>query len=174
MEELLKSLEKQNASLSDALASELALSKSLSEALRLEQTRSHRLAAKMLKLEAELVRPILGLMFDRVRAAGNRLTGGGLRSLGKRALEKVVHRAMASPAIRAVVRRVLQPWPKTSVRLSQLGASAQSASAKPTGNTLRSLIWKSRPNAGELTPSASSIYAKLAVAYEKRAWNDIR
>lgn len=174
MENLLKSLEKQNASLSDALASEVARSKSLSEALRLEQTRSHRLAAKMLKLEAELARPILGLMLDRLRAAGNRLTGGGLRSLGKRALEKVVHWAMASPAIRAVVRRVLQPWPKTSVRLSQLGASAQSAPAKPAGNTLRSLIWKSRPNAGELTPSASSIYAKLAVAYEKRAWNDIR
>jgi hypothetical protein len=159
-EQNLESLEKQNAS--------------LSEALRLEQTRSHRLSAKMLKLEAELARPILELMFDRLRAAGNRLTGGGLRSLGKRALENLVHWAMASPAIRALVRRVLQPWPKTSVRLSQLGSSAQSTPTKPTGNTSRSLIGKSRPTPEELTPSASSIYAKLAVAYEKRAWNDIR
>ena len=171
-EQNLKSLVKQNASLSDALRSELARSKSLSEALSLEQTRSHRLSAKMLKLEAELARPILALMFDRLRAAGNRLTGGGVRDLSKRALQKFVRWVMLSPAIRALIPWVLRPWPKVGARLSQLGPSSRSTSAKPSGNTLLSLHSKGRLNPGDLTASARSIHAKLAAAYEKQGWND--
>src|SRR5262249_52116142 len=59
-----------------------------------------------------------------LRDAGDRLTGGGLRALGKRVLTASLRRAMSQPALKALGRRVLQPFPSLSQRLYRLATSS--------------------------------------------------
>src|SRR3974377_1044470 len=62
----------------------------------------------------------------RLRDAGDRLTGGGLRASGKRVLTASLRRAMSQPALKALACGVLQPFSCSSQRLYRLATPSQS------------------------------------------------
>jgi SAM-dependent methyltransferase len=61
--------------------------------------------------------------FERLRQTGDRLTGGGLRSLGKRLMRQIILSAMNQPFLRTLGRNVLQPFPNTSLILYRVATT---------------------------------------------------
>jgi SAM-dependent methyltransferase len=90
--------------------------------------------AHQLKTHCEpisVVRPIWrGL--GHLRDAGNRLTGGGLRSLAKRLVQKSLRGAMDQPLLKAIGRNLLQPLPSFSARLYRFATASDVAAANST------------------------------------------
>jgi hypothetical protein len=154
MEDRLKSLERQNSDLSEALRAQLA--------------RSDRLSAQIQKLEKQLDQPVIQSILRRSRQAGNRVTGGGIRSLVRRVLERVVGRAQRSPTAIAFGRMLLRPWPKTAARLDQFLSSLRSDPTKSSGGELR----QRAQTPDEMSVSVRSIYDKLKAALATRDRGD--
>ena len=71
--------------------------------------------------------PHRGGVFGSVRAIGDRLTGGGLRSLAKRMLSALVRRCIRHPGLLALGRAVLKPFPTLRASLYQLGTAPEPA-----------------------------------------------
>jgi len=90
--------------------------------------------ARQLKTHCEpisVVRPIWrGL--GHLRDAGNRLTGGGLRSLAKRLGQKSLRRAMSQPLLKMIGRSALWPFPSFSARLYRFATAPDIAAANST------------------------------------------
>jgi hypothetical protein len=68
-----------------------------------------------------------------VRETGDRLTGGGLRSLARRVLTRMLRRAMHQPFLKALGQAVLQPFPGLSARVYRVATKSDSA-VTPLGN----------------------------------------
>lgn len=58
-----------------------------------------------------------------LRFAGDRLTGGGLHGLAKRTLTKSLRRAMSHPFLKVLGGSLLQPFPSFSARLYRLATA---------------------------------------------------
>jgi GT2 family glycosyltransferase len=93
-----------------------------------------RLLGRIDQLEAELAifsrdRPV-GRVLRRLRVAGDRFTGGGLRSLTRRAATKSIRAVISHSFLRALGRRLLQPFPVFSAYLYRLGTVPESLAPK--------------------------------------------
>ena len=75
-------------------------------------------------------------LLERARDTGNRLTGGGLRALVKRALRISLRRVMSQPFLKGLGRVVLKPFPNLSAQLYRIGTPD---SAVPVATTATSL-----------------------------------
>ena len=72
----------------------------------------------------------------RLRAAGNRITGGGLRALARRLLSTSLRRAMSHSFLKALGRSALQPFPKLSAHLYRLATIPDTIAARSLVNSL--------------------------------------
>jgi FkbM family methyltransferase len=118
----------------------------------------------------------------RTRRLGDQITGGGLRSLTKRSLATLVHWAMRRPVLLAVGRTVLRPFPKLTTNLYTLGttpgaaaipslSSPQSAPA-PNSSPTRLAPSENGEDLATLPASARPIYRRLKAAMsDNNGWN---
>jgi O-antigen biosynthesis protein len=83
-------------------------------------SRLRRLRATGDRLTGGGLRALARRIAGTARATGDRLTGGGLRALAKRVLTTSIRFAMRQPAVRALGRKTLQPFPHLSQRLYRL------------------------------------------------------
>jgi hypothetical protein len=60
----------------------------------------------------------------RLREVLNRMTGGGVRAVGKRFVAGAVQRAMLQPTLRKLGRKILEPFPHLSAGLYQLATKS--------------------------------------------------
>lgn len=110
------------------------------------------------------------LISRRVREAGDRLTGGGVRALAKRILSAFLRRAVRCPGLIAAGRMLLKPCPPLEKKLQQLSASPGPGSSLP--GRLPPLPSENSTDALPLSSSASAIYLKLQAARSNgSAWN---
>ena len=70
--------------------------------------------------------------FGSLRDTGDRLTGGGLRSLAKRVVTISLRSAMRRPFLKALGRSVLQPFPNFSTRLYHLATAPDTVAKTST------------------------------------------
>ena len=128
------------------------------------------------RLEAELAVPsvdrAIGHALRRMQDNGDRLTGGGLRSLARRTLTTFVQRSMRNRMLAALGGVALKPFPKVSTALYQLATkqnSAATASIPSPGGPLSS---DGATAAAVLPASARSTYLRLKTAMsESDSWN---
>jgi hypothetical protein len=102
---------------------------------------------------------MLKAVFERLRNAGNRFTGGGARELAKRVLKASLHRATEHPRLVAIGRSILRPFPVLAANLERLASRLDAPSAQtgflPFGNTT---------DPDSLPASARIIYSRLQKA----------
>jgi Domain of unknown function (DUF4214)/Glycosyl transferase family 2 len=72
-----------------------------------------------------------------LRAAGDRITGGGLRALARRLLLTFLRRAMSQSFLKAVGGSALQPFPKLSAHLYRLATAPAAVTAESGPPDLR-------------------------------------
>jgi FkbM family methyltransferase len=160
-EELADSRNRANG-LEEAVGERLREVTTLRNALEAEQAEKIQIQQRNQELEQIVATPGIVRALRGLRQQGDRITGGGLRSLTRRTFEKVIRRAMEQPQILAAARRVLKPFPKFSTTLYNVATKAEEvpaalppkslpsdevamadalpASARRTYRTLRSLI----------------------------------
>jgi len=169
LEEAFQAEERQSGSLSDALQAEQLLTAKLLNALQTEQISRISMQQAMInhlihrtqELEANLAalthyRGVLGGL----RKIGDRLTGGGMRSLTERVREG------RHSALTTLSRVALKRFPKLAERLSQAATKTQSVAEQPTPPTRQSPP-ECFSNATSLTASARRIYLRLRTAVSK-------
>ena len=107
------------------------------------QAQLDHLRGRIHQLEAQLAVPsvdrAIGRALKRVRKTGDRLTGGGLRSLARRALTNLVQRSMRDRRLMALGKAVLKPFPKVATTLYQLAAKEDAAATSSIPSPARSL-----------------------------------
>jgi 2-polyprenyl-3-methyl-5-hydroxy-6-metoxy-1,4-benzoquinol methylase len=86
---------------------------------RMDQLLGHTQQVKVQAPVLTLVQTVQRV-FRRLHKIGDRLTGGGLRSLMKRVATISLRRAMRWPRLRAIGRRLLKPFPAFSARIYNL------------------------------------------------------
>jgi len=117
-------------------------------------------------------------LLGRLRETGDRLTGGGLRALGKRLVGKSTRVALKQPAIRRLGSVALKPFPKLSSSLHGLATEGDTTLAGKE-------VPESKPDAESapvfqepslnssilpaLSRSARSTYLRLSVAIRKNS-----
>ena len=121
----LQAQQAQGVNLRNALEAERAQNANLRKA---EQAQNANLQARIHQLEAQLAAPsidrAIGRALRRLRETGDRLTGGGLRSLAKRVLTTSVQCSMRNRWLLALGRAVLKPFPKLTRNLYQIAITA--------------------------------------------------
>lgn len=104
-------------------------------------------------------------VFGGVREIGDRVTGGGLRSLAKRVLTTLVQRSMRHRGLLALGRFLLKPFPKLAISLYQLATRSEPTAVLPTPPPAAlpdgPLPSNASVIAAALPASARSIYLKL-------------
>jgi FkbM family methyltransferase len=173
LEEAFQAEERQNGSLSDALQAEQLLTAKLLNALQTEQVSRIRMQQAVInhlihrtqELEANLAalthyRGVLGGL----RKIGDRLTGGGMRSLAERVA--LQDREGRRSALTALGQGALKRFPKLAERLSQAATKTPSVAEQSTPPTEQSPP-ECFSNAASLAPSARRIYLRLRTAVSK-------
>jgi FkbM family methyltransferase len=97
----------------------------LERALQAEQAEKFHARQRNQELEQELATPAMVRAFRSIRQKGDRITGGGLRSLTKRVFQKTVRRAMQQPQILAAARKILRPFPKLTTTLYNVATKTE-------------------------------------------------
>ena len=167
--------QEQSASLRRALDDKLANNANLHTQNKNQQARLERLSERIHQLEAQLAVPsvdrALGRALQRTRAAGDRITGGDLRSLGRRALAGMVQRAMRDRRLLALGRTILSPFPRISTTLYELAAPTKnekqpgaSPPPPPPAAPQPSTPIATVASPSGLSASAHSIYLRLKAA----------
>jgi FkbM family methyltransferase len=154
------------ANLHNALHAEQAHVTSLHTILRTEQAHVGHLLGRVRQLEAGLaVQSHYRRVFGGVREIGDRITGGGLRSLAKRLLTTLVQRSMRHRGLLALGRFLLKPFPKLATSLYQLATRSEPTAALPAPSPAAlpdgPLPSNAPVIAAALPASARSIYLKL-------------
>jgi FkbM family methyltransferase len=144
------------ANLQKALHAAQANAARLGGALQAEQDQTRRLREHTQKLEAELATPALKPLVKRLREAGNRLTGGGVRAFAERTLKASLHRAASHPRLVAIGRSVLRPFPAFATNLQRLATTPNPATIQT-----EHLPLGSSTDSDTLPASARLIYARL-------------
>jgi hypothetical protein len=111
-----------------------------------------------LKLKLVLTH-MLKSVFKRLRDAGDRLTGGGLRKLVKRVLKASLHRAAGHPRLIAIGRSALRPFPALTANLERLASRPDAPSIQA-----ELLVCGGTTDPDMLPASARLIYSKLQKA----------
>ncbi len=136
------------------------------------QARLEQLSERIHQLEGQLAVPsvdrALGRALRRAHEAGDRITGGGLRSLGRRALAGVVQRSMRDQRLLALGRTILSPFPRLTTALYQLAAPTmnkkQSDASRPTPSPAAPQPSTPVATPPALSASALSVYLRLKAA----------
>ena len=81
-------------------------------------------------------RSLANRQLKRLRAAGDRITGGGLRALARRLLSTSLRGAMSHSFLKALGSRMLRPFPKLSAHLYRLAMVPDAVAAKSLVNSL--------------------------------------
>ena len=119
----------QSAKLRNALQEQQTQNADLRNALQEQQTQNADLLGRVRQLEAQLAVPsvdrAIGRALRRVQQTGDRLTGGGMRSLARRTMNNLVQCSMRSRVLTALGRMMLQPFPKVAT-LYQLATKENS------------------------------------------------
>jgi hypothetical protein len=105
-----------------------------------------------------------GGIFDRVRETGERITGGGVRALGKRlfldGVRRISRAVRRRPRLLAGTQRLLRPFPAVTFRLTRLALGADPFSGRiyiPSGRLSR----YGDATALTLSTSARVLYLRL-------------
>jgi FkbM family methyltransferase len=122
-------VQEQSASLREALNAKQAQNTSLHGHNTNLQARLEHLSGRIHQLEVQLAAPsvdrAIGRAMRRAREVGDRITGGGLRSLVKRTLAGMVQRSMRDRRVLALGRTILSPFPRLTTGLYELAASTK-------------------------------------------------
>ena len=149
----------QNAKLGNALQTEQM------HTISVQQAAINYLIGRTQELEANLAslshyHGVLGGL----RKTVDRLTGGGVRSLGKRVLTAFLARAMRHPGIRALGRGALKPFPKLAEKLYQLATTTQSLAGQSVPPPKEPRPPECFTGPATLTASARRIHLRLRTA----------
>jgi FkbM family methyltransferase len=112
-------------SLQSELEKEWTHTTDLERALQAEQAEKFQARQRNQELEQELATPAMVRALRSIRQKGDRITGGGLRSLTKRIFQKTVRRAMQQPQILAAARKILRPFPKLTTTLYNVATKVE-------------------------------------------------
>jgi FkbM family methyltransferase len=112
------------AGLLGALHTEQVHTANFRDALRSELALANQLLGHIRQLELKLAAHRQGPL-TRLREAGDRITGGGLRALTKRTLKKTVRTAMSNRFLKALGNGALRPFPTLSTRLYRLATAPE-------------------------------------------------
>src|SRR6516165_3926655 len=82
------------------------------------------------------LRSLANRQLRRLRTAGDRITGGGLRALVRRLVSTSVRCAMSHSFLKALGRSLLQPFPKLSAHLNRLASAPDTVAPKSLVNSL--------------------------------------
>ena len=127
--------EEQAAKLRGALDAKQAQNNNLQAQNDNLQARLDHLSGRIRQLEAQLAVPsvdrAIGRACKRLHETGDRITGGGLRSLGRRALAGMVQRSMRDRRALALGRTILSPFPRVTTALYELATPTKNK--KQTG-----------------------------------------
>ncbi|MGA8660664.1 MAG: FkbM family methyltransferase, partial [Chthoniobacterales bacterium] len=189
LEQEMAGLRGHSAGLERALQAEQAQAANLRNALQAEQAQNANLQGRIHQLEAQLAVPsidrAIGRALRRLRETGDRLTGGGLRSLAKRVLTTSVQRSMRNRWLLAFGRAVLKPFPKLTTNLYQLAitadavarssvpspAAAPAVTSPPAASPAGQLPSDNAEIPANLPASARRIYRRLKAAMaDSDAW----
>jgi len=193
----LQAEQNQIANLRGALQAEQAQVANLHRIVQTEQAHADHLLGRVQQLEAQLAawshyRGVFGgsreigdrmtggglrSLAKRTRALGDRITGGGLRSLAKRVPGALARWAMRQRTLLVVGRTILKPFPKLTASLYRLATTPNAI-----GTPLRppsSPSDRQFPDGSKFPPdlpaSARPIYRRLRAALaESNAWNQDR
>jgi O-antigen biosynthesis protein len=119
----LKDTSRQCARLEGLLAATRSEAVKLNKALQVEQAQATYLREWVKRVEAHCDRTLVVQayrFFARLRGAGNRLTGGGLRALAKRLTTKLVQCVRQNPGLWALACAILKPVPGVASQLFDL------------------------------------------------------
>ena len=151
----------------------------LKSVLLMEKAQKDQLSECVRQLETELarvsVRWTLRSLLSRVRATGDRLTGGGARALVNRIFSGLLRRAMRQRLLTALGRAVLRPFPGLTAKLYQLAKTEGLDSEMAGRSPAESLPCSNEPTSIPLSASAGLIYLKVKAAMsDSRAGNQVR
>jgi|SRR5271165_4058336 len=175
LRKVLQAEQAQTAHLRKVLQAEQAQTANLRNALQTQQAQLDHLVGRMRQLEAQLAVPsidrAIGRALRRLHETGDRLTGGGLRSLAKRVLPTLVQRSMRHPGLLAFGRTVLKPFPKLTTNLYQLATTRKAVAVSSVPSPARPLPSDTTAFAATLPASARSTYLRLKAAMsDNEAW----
>ena len=128
LETALKDASIQHTRLEELLAAKRSEAAGLHKALQLEQKQATYLLERLKQSEVFTDRSLASRvhrLFVRLREEGNQLTGGGLRALVKRMVQKCAGNARQNPHLAALGRVILPPVPGLAAYLSDLIRSSQ-------------------------------------------------
>ena len=128
----------------------------LEKALQTDKDHMQHLIEHIRHLEAELATPTHKILLRRLRDAGDRVTGGGLRALANRTLKASLQRAAGHRQLAAVDESVPKPFPAPTKSLQGLATAKEMAVAMAGPLAPGSAIIPD-----QLPASARRIYAKL-------------
>lgn len=158
----------QTSDLRKVLHAEQAQTANLRNALQAHQAQSDQLLGRIRQLEAQLAVPsvdrAIGRALRRLHETGDRLTGGGLRSLAKRVLPTLVQRSMRHPGLLAFGRTVLKPFPKLTTNLYQLATTRDAIAISSVPSPAGPLPSDTAAFAATLPASVRSTYLRLKAA----------
>jgi FkbM family methyltransferase len=147
----LAGLRRQARGLEEAFRAEQARTANLTNAVQKEQAHAGRRLERIQQLETELAvryhyRGVFGSLHEmgdrmtggglrslakRTRVLGDQLTGGGLRSLAKRLLATLIRWAMGQRALLTMGQTVLKPFPRLATSFYQLAAAPDPVTLPP-------------------------------------------
>ena len=174
----LQAEQNQIANLRGALQAEQAQVANLHSIVQTEQAQADHLLGRVQQLEAQLAAwSHYRGVFGGSREIGDRMTGGGLRSLAKRVPGALARWAMRQRTLLVVGRTILKPFPKLTASLYRLATTPNAI-----GTPLRppsSPSDRQFPDGSKFPPdlpaSARPIYRRLRAALaESNAWNQDR
>ena len=137
-----------------------------------KRSRQDHLLGRVHQLEAQLAVPsvdrAIGRALKRVQETGDRLTGGGMRSLARRALTTLVQRSMRDRRLMALGRAVLKPFPKVATTLYQLATREDAVATSSIPSPAGSLSSDDAATVAALPASARSTYLRLKAAMSEQ------
>ncbi len=168
--------QEQTANLQHALRFAQEQTSKVRRSLEAEQAQMNHLRGRVHQLEVELAIPsvdrAIGRAFRQVQKTGDKLTGGGLRSLARRALTKLVQRSMHDQRLLVLGRAALRPFPKVSTALYELATKQHAVAPSSTASPAERPPSDGSTTVGALPVSARSTYMRLKAAIsDSDAWN---
>ena len=128
------------------------------------------LLGRVRQLESQLTMPsvdrAIGRALRTVQNAGDRLTGGGLRSLARRVLTTLVHRSTRDRRLTALGSAILRPFPKVATTLYQLATEKDAAVTSSIPASAEPFPSDDATDAA-LPASARSTYLRLKAAMSR-------
>ena len=109
------------------------------------------------------LRSLANRQLRRLRTAGDRITGGGLRALVRRLVSTSVRCAMSHSFLKALGRSLLQPFPKLSAHLNRLASAPDTVAPKSLVNSLYKAAFGCAAEEAGMAPWARELRSGMSV-----------